>query len=97
VKVHYLSIFYDRSKEKLEFNYNRKFGLNWMKKSRTTLLPLKQLQGYTLSKDSLGLPVISFFKIEKGVKYELGPFHVGRISGRQLKKLQDSLGAPIKN
>ena len=94
VKVHYLSVYYDEEKQKLEFHYNRKFGFRWIKKSRTSLLPLKQLKRYKISSDSLGLPTISFFKKENKELYELGPFHVGYISDKNMKSLVDSLGAP---
>jgi len=92
VKVHYLSISFDEIQGKVEIHYNRKFGLRWLKKSRTTLVAIKQLDGYKFTKDSLCLPVISFIKTENGERYELGPFHVGYISKKQMKILEDSFG-----
>jgi energy-coupling factor transporter transmembrane protein EcfT len=94
VKVHYLSIYLDEENKKIEFHYNRKFGFRWLRKSRTSLLPLKQLESYKISKDSLGLPMISFFKKENKELYELGPFHVGHISQISMKNLTDFLGDP---
>ena len=92
VKVHYLSIYLDEQNKKIEFHYNRKFGFRWLRKSRTSLLPLNQLENYKISKDSLGLPIISFFKKENKELFELGPFHVGYISQNSMKNLTDFLG-----
>ncbi len=96
VKIHYLSIFINESSHKIEIHYNRKFGLKWLEKSRTTLVPLKQLEGYKLAKDSLGLPVITFYKKENEERFELGPFHVGYLSAMQRKSLEDSFGESIR-
>ena len=92
VKVHYLCVFIDEENEKIEFHYNRKFGWRWKQKARTTLLPVRQFDGFKIDKDSLGFPVISFFKKENGEQFELGPFHIGYISKKQLKILKEKLG-----
>ena len=97
VKIHYLSIFFDKNGKQIEFHYNRKFGLKWREKSRTTLLPIHQFDGYRISKDSLGLSVISFFKKENTERYELGPFHVGYISKKEIQRLKDSFGVPLND
>jgi len=96
IKIHYLSIYIDENSQKIEIHYNRKFGLKWLEKSRTTLVPVKQLEGYKLTKDSLGLPVITVYKKENEERFELGPFHVGYLSAAQRKSLEDSLGEPVR-
>lgn len=92
IKIHYLCIFFKEESESIEFHYNKKFGWRWQQKARTTLLPMKRFDRYEIGKDSFGLPVISFFKIENDEQFELGPFHVGYISEKQLKTMKDNLG-----
>lgn len=92
IKIQYLRIAYDEEKQLIEFHYNRRFGLKWQKKSRTVQLPLKQFDGYTLTKDSFGLTNISFFKREKKERYELGPFHIGFISKSEHHLLEETFG-----
>lgn len=95
VKIHYLCIFYNDEKQKIEFHYNKRFGLKWQQKSRTVLLPLNQFDGYTLDKDSLGLFMISFFKLEQNEKYELGPFHIGFLTKKEKQNLENAFGESL--
>lgn len=92
VKIHYMSIYYNDDKQKIEFHYNRRFGLKWQNKIRTVLLPLKQFDSYKISKDSMGLGIISFYKLEQNERYELGPFHVGIILRKEKQIIKDTLG-----
>ena len=95
INVHYLCIYYDEAKQKIEFHYNKRFGLKWQQRSRTVLLPLKQFDGYKLQKDSLGLHTISFYKLEKKEKYELGPFHIVFLSKKERQNLEDAFGESL--
>jgi hypothetical protein len=95
IKIHYLCIFYNDEKRKIEFHYNKHFGLRWQQKTRTVLLPLKQFDGYKISKDSMGITVLSFFKKEQKEQYELGPFHVGFISKKEAQLFQDTFGEAL--
>ena len=95
IKVHYLSIFYHEDKQSIEFHYTKRFGLNWQKRARTVLLPLKQFDGYELEKDSLGVAIISFYKLEQKERYALGPFHVGFISSKEKKALKEAFGESL--
>ncbi|MCG8309320.1 MAG: hypothetical protein MI975_18140 [Cytophagales bacterium] len=95
VKIHYLRIFYREDLQKIEFRYNRRFGLKWKQKSRTVLLPLRQFDGYSISKDSLGISVISFFKLDQRERFELGPFHIGFISKKEKENLESSFGESL--
>ena len=95
IKIHYLCIFYNDEKQKFEFHYNRRFGFRWQQKTRTVLLPLKQFDGYEISKDSMGITVLSFFKKEQKEQYELGPFHVGFISKKEAQLFQDTFGEAL--
>jgi len=92
IKVHYLRISYDEENQKIEFTYNKKFGLKWQINARTVILPLHQFDGYELNKDSLGIAFISFYKLEKKERYELGPLSVGIISRRQRSALNEAFG-----
>jgi len=95
IKINYLCIHYDGQKQKIEFHYNKRFGLRWEKRSRTVLLPLKQFDGYKIDKDSIGIAVISFYKLENKERYELGPFHIGYISKKIKKHLEDTFGESL--
>ena len=95
IKIHYLCIFYDEEKQIIEFLYNKRFGLKWRQKSRTVLLPLKQLDGYKLSNDSIGTSIISFFKLDQKERYELGPFYIGYISDKVKQKLEEAFGESL--
>ena len=95
IKIHYLSIFYHEEKQRIEFHYSKRFGLNWQKRVRTVLLPLKQFDGYEISKDSLGIAIITFFKLEQKERYELGPFHVGILSGKVKNALEKAFGESL--
>lgn len=95
IKIHYLCIYYNEEKQKIEFHYNKRFGLKWQQKTRTVLLPLKQFDGYKNSKDSLAISVISIFKLEHKERYELGPFHVGFISKKEKKLMKDTFGESL--
>lgn len=95
VRMHYLFVLYDDKSQKIEFHYTRRFSLKWKKNSRTVQLPIKQLDGYKITRDSFGLAVISFFKREKGERYELGPFVVGVITKQQKARLRESFGEPL--
>ena len=95
IKIQYACIFYDEEKQVIEFHYNKRFGLKWRQKSRTVLLPLKQLDGYKISKDSMGISIISFFKLEQKERYELGPFHIGYISNGVKQKLEEAFGESL--
>jgi hypothetical protein len=95
VRIHYLKVFFDQKQKKVEFHYNRRFSLTWLKNSRTVLLPLGQFDGYEIKKDSLGLAIISFYKKKNDERYELGPFVVGFISKRERLFLKESLGESL--
>jgi len=95
IKIQYVCIFYNDQKQKIEFHYNKRFGLKWQKKSRTVLLPLKQFDGYKVSRDSMGIAVITFFKIEQKERFELGPFHVGLLTVKKRKLLEDTFGESL--
>ncbi len=92
IKIHYVCIFYDEADKKIEFHYNKQFGWKWRQKIRTVLLPVKQFDSYKISKDSMGLSVISFYKLEKKEQFELGPFHIGFISIEQKQLLKNAFG-----
>jgi hypothetical protein len=96
IKIQYLCIFYDEAKQKIEFHYNKKFGWKWRQKVRTVLLPMKQFNGYKLSTDSMGISVISFYKLEQKEQYELGPFHVGIMSNKEKQNLENAFGKALK-
>jgi hypothetical protein len=95
IKIHYLCIYYNDEKQKIEIHYSKRFGLKWQKKIRTVLLPLKQFDGYKTSKDSLAILVISIFKLEHKERYELGPFHVGFISKKEKQLMKDTFGESL--
>jgi len=95
IKIQYLRIAYDEEKQLIEFHYNKRFGVNWQQKSRTVLLPFNQFDGYSLSKDSFGLTIISFFKLENKERYELGPFHIGFISHNEHQLLEETFGSSL--
>ena len=95
IKIHYLCIFYYEEKQKIEFHYSKRFGLKWQKRVRTVLLPLKQFDGYEISRDSLGIAIITFYKLEKKERYELGPFHVGILSRKVRKVLEKAFGESL--
>ena len=95
IKIHYLYILYNDEKQKIEFHYNKRFGLKWARKSRTVLLPLKQFDGYKISKDSMGISTISFFKLEHKERYELGPFHVGFIPQKVKEAIKETFGESL--
>ena len=95
IKIHYLCAIYDDRKQLIEFHYNKKFGINWKKKTRTALLPLMFFDGYTLEKDAVGLYAISFFKLENKERYELGPFHIGLLSGHKKELLKSTFGESL--
>ena len=94
VKVHYLRISVDPEKQHIEFHYNMRFGLAWQKNIRSVLLPRAQFDGYELEKNSIGISVISFYKIEKEEQFELGPFFIGFLSSKERQLLQEALGSP---
>ena len=95
IKIHYLAILYNDEKQKIEFHYNKRFGLKWKVKSKTVLLPLSKFDGYKLSKDSMGISVISFFKLELKERFELGPFHIGYVSEKERRKMEESFGEAL--
>jgi len=95
IKIQYLRISYDEGKQKIEFHYSKRFGLKWHKNARTVLLALSQFDGYEISKDSFGLAIISFYKLEKKERYELGPFYIGFISGKQSSALVEAFGESL--
>jgi hypothetical protein len=43
----------------------------------------------------MGFSAISFFKLEQRERYELGPFHIGFLSKRIKKNLEDSFGESL--
>lgn len=92
IKMHYLCVFYNEEKQIIEFHYSKRFGWRWQQKIKTVLLPIKQFDSYKISKDSLGLTIVSFYKIEQKEQYELGPFFVGFISQKEKQFLKDILG-----
>lgn len=96
VKIHYVCIFYNDEKQKIEIHYNRRFGFKWQQKIRTVLLPLKQFDGYRITKDSMGISIIVFYKFEQKERYELGPFHVGFISKMEKQLMEDAFGAALR-
>lgn len=92
VKVQYVSLFYDEENQKIKFHYNKQFGWNWSQKIRTVLLPMKQFDGYKIGMDSMGMSVITFYKLDKDDRYELGPFHVGFISNKERRRFKKLFG-----
>ena len=95
IKIQYLRISYDDDEQKVEFHYNKRYGLKWEQKARTVLLPMKQFDGYKITTDSLGIIIISIFKLEKKEQYELGPFYVGYISKAEKQRIEDAFGKPL--
>ena len=95
IKIQYVRISFDEEKQLIEIDYNKRFGWKWQQKARTVLLPLRQFDGYKLTKDSIGITVISFFKLEQKDHYELGPFHIGLISKKEAQILKDAFGETL--
>lgn len=95
IKMHYLCIFYDEEKQSIEFHYNKRFGWKWQQKIKTVLLPGKQFDRYKISKDSMGISVISFFKLEQKERYELGPFYIGYLSIKEKQLLKAAFGESL--
>lgn len=95
VKIHFLRIDYDDERQKIEFHYTKRFGFRWLQNSKTVLLPLSQFDGYKLGKDTMGMITITFYKLEKKEKYELGPFHIGFLTKKQRKNLEDAFGESL--
>lgn len=92
IKMHYLCILYNEEKRIIEFHYSKRFGWKWQQKMKTVLLPKKQFDGYKISKDSMGITVVSFYKLEQKEQYELGPFHIGMVSKKEKQLLKDIFG-----
>ncbi len=95
IKINYFRIAFDEEKGVIEFHYNKRYGIKWKKKARTVLLPLKQLDGYTIDKDFIGNTQISFFKLEKKERFELGPFFIGFISKKEKIRLSEAFGESL--
>lgn len=95
VRIHYVCIYTDADKRTVEIHFNRKFGLKWLQKSKTVLLPFDQFDGYKISADSMGVMIVSFYKIQDKDRYELGPFSVGFISKKEKKQLVAAFGDPL--
>ena len=94
IRIHYVCVYFDSQKRKVEIHFNRKFGLKWPQKSKTVLLPIDQFDGYKITTDSMGLQLVSFYKIQDKDRYELGPFSVGFISKKEKKQFTAALGEP---
>lgn len=94
IRIHYVCVYFDAQKRKVEIHFNRKFGLKWLQKSTTVLLPFDQFDGYKITADSMGLPTVSFYKNKDKDRYELGPFSIGIISNKEKKQLTAALGEP---
>jgi hypothetical protein len=94
IRIHYVCVYFDSQRRKVEIHFNRKFGLKWLQKSTTVLLPFDQFDGYKITADSMGLPTISFYKNKDKDRYELGPFSVGFVSNKEKKQLTAALGEP---
>lgn len=92
VRIHYVCIYADTEKRKIEIHFNKKFGLKWQQKSKTVLLPFNEFDGYKITADSMGFPSVSFYKIQDKDRYELGPFSVGYISKKEKKQLTAVIG-----
>lgn len=95
IKMHYLCIYYNDKKHIIEFHYSKRFGWKWQQKIKTVLLPMKQFDGYKISKDSMGLTMVSFYKLEQKEQYELGPFHIGMVSKKENQLLNDIFGKSL--
>ena len=95
VKIHYLSLYFYEDEQKIEFHYNRQFGLKWQQKTRTVLLPFHQFDGYKIERDNLGIMVMTFYKKEQKERFELGPFHIGFISRKEKKDLISQFGESL--
>ena len=95
VQLHYLKVTWDDDAQLIDFRYNKKFGLRWRQNTTKIDLPLAQFDGYRLQKDNLGLCAISFFKLERKERYELGPFHIGIIYGKERKSLEETFGESL--
>ena len=94
VRIHYVCIYTDAEKRKIEIHFNRKFGLKWLQKSKTVVLPFDQFDGYNISVDSIGFRSVSFYKIQDKDRFELGPFSVGYISKKEKMRLKAAFGEP---
>jgi hypothetical protein len=92
IRIHYVCVYFDSQKRKVEIHFNRKFGLKWLQKTKTVLLPIDQFDGYKIAADSMGIPLVSFYKIQDKDRYELGPFSVGFISKKEKKQLVAAFG-----
>jgi hypothetical protein len=95
IRIHFLQVAWNENAQTIEFLYNRKFGIRWRKNATKVILPLAQFDGYSKKKDSVGLSTLSFFKLEKKERYELGPFHVGIISTKDKLTLEETFGQSL--
>jgi hypothetical protein len=94
VRIHYVSIYANAEKRKIEIHFNKKFGLKWHQKSKTVLLSFDQFDGYKITVDSMGFLSVSFYKIQDKDRFELGPFSVGFISKKEKMQLKAAFGEP---
>jgi len=95
IRMHFLRVTWYDDTQTIEFLYNKKFGIRWRKNATKVTLPLVQFDGYSMSKDSAGLKTLSFFKLEKKERYELGPFHVGMISAKEKSSMVETFGESL--
>ncbi|MDZ7607663.1 MAG: hypothetical protein U5K79_19215 [Cyclobacteriaceae bacterium] len=95
IRIQFLQVTWNDEAQTIEFLYNKKFGIHWRKKATAVTLPLVQFDGYSMKKDGAGLKTLSFFKLEKKERFELGPFHVGIISAKDRSTMEETFGESL--
>jgi hypothetical protein len=95
LRLHFMQIKWDEENQTIGIVYNKNFGIRWRKNAIRVVLPLSRFDGYSLGKDSLGLPTITTYKLENKERFELGPFHIGYISKKEKALLGDTFGEPL--
>jgi hypothetical protein len=95
IRIQFLQVKWNNDTQTIEFLYNKKFGIRWRKKATKVTLPLVQFDGYSMKNDSVGLKTLSFFKLEKKERYELGPFHIGFVTAKERASLEETFGEPL--
>jgi len=95
IRIQFLQVAWNEDTQAIEFLYNKKFGIRWRKSATNVSLPLAQFDGYSMKTDSTGLKTLSFFKLEKKERYELGPFHVGIISAQERIAMEETFGEAL--
>jgi len=95
IRIQFLQVAWNDDTQTIEFLYSKKFGIRWRKNATNVSLPLAQFDGYSMKADSVGLKTLSFFKLEKKERYELGPFHVGVIPAQERMAMEETFGEAL--